>query len=318
MLTLPHPARFRWAVRLGGWTKALRPLLPKATHAMLDLLPASLPPPQTLHGLFPAAGDQPTRARVALLAGCVQRALDPAIQRATIEVLNHNGVEVLVPEPQGCCGSLAWHIGEADAARNFARHLFAAFPPIASPASPASPSNPSNPSDPSDPSDPQQPTIDAIVVNAAGCSSGMREYALMFEGADPAERRRAASFADLVHAQGVRAQPRELLRAIPGLELVELQDGERCCGSAGTYNIDQPDIARDLGDAKAAAIQATHCDLVVTGNIGCMVQIRTHLATARTPGGQPPPVLHTVQALALAYRGQLEQAAAGLNASGRF
>lgn len=332
MLTLPHPARFRWAVRLGGWTRILRPLLPKPTHAMLDLLPARLPEEQAPHGLFPASGHEPPRARVALLAGCVQRALDPAIQRATIEVLNQNGVEVLVPEPQGCCGSLAWHVGEADAARKFARALFDAFPSTEGAAEGTT-------EDPAKhPGTPAGGGIDAIVVNAAGCSSGMREYALMFEGAGPAERARAAAFAALVtdvsvllhrlgitpppplrrplrvayhdachlgHAQGVRAQPRALLRAIPGLELVELDDGERCCGSAGTYNIDQPEIARDLGQEKAAAIEATRCDLVVTGNIGCMVQIRTHLAAARRSGEKAPPVLHTVQALALAYRGRL-------------
>ena len=325
MATLPYPKRFRWAVRLSGWTKALRPWLPRATHAMLDLLPARLPPEPRLSGLFSAAS-RPPRARVALLAGCVQRALDPSIQRATIEVLNRNGVDVLVPEPQGCCGSLAWHIGEADAARAFARKLIDAFPPVAADSG----------TDPDAAEPSAAPALDAVVVNAAGCSSGMREYALMFTGADPAERERAGRFAGLVtdvsvllhrlgitpppplrrrlrvayhdachlgHAQGVRSQPRELLRSIPGLELVELDDGERCCGSAGTYNIDQPALARDLGEAKAGAVRATGCDLVVTGNIGCMVQIRAHL------GGDPVPVLHTIQALQLAYRGELELAA---------
>src|SRR5690606_27988056 len=105
------------------------------------------------------------------------------------------------------------------------------------------------------------------------------------------------------HAQRVRAEPRRLLRAIPGLELVELDDGERCCGSAGTYNIDQPEIAGELGRMKADAVRRTGADLVALGNIGCMVQIRAHLGA--NGKGRPIPVLHTVQILSLAYAGNL-------------
>jgi glycolate oxidase iron-sulfur subunit len=176
--------------------------------------------------------------------------------------------------------------------------------------------------------------VDAVVVNAAGCGSGMKEYPLAFTGEPDQDRARdfAARVVDvsvfldrlgieppppldtplrvayhdachLAHAQQVRAEPRRLLRSIAGLELAELDDGERCCGSAGTYNIDQPAIAAELGRLKADAVRRTDCDVVATGNIGCMVQMRTHLAPAAAHAS--PPVLHTMQILALAYRGEL-------------
>jgi glycolate oxidase iron-sulfur subunit len=300
MQTLPYPKRFRLAVQTGRWTRWLRPATPKTLRPMLDLLPDGLPTAQRLPELTPARG--PRRARVALLTGCVQQVLEPAINQATVDVLARNGVDVVVPKQQGCCGALAWHIGEADAARRFARAIFRTFPE----------------------------DVDAIVVNAAGCGSGMKEYPLMFAGLDDEDgaRRLAERVVDvsvfldrlgflppaplsspvrvayhdachLCHAQQVRAQPRRLLCSIEGLKLAELSDGERCCGSAGTYNIDQPEIAAELGRKKADAVRQTGCDLVATGNIGCMVQMRTHLAA------DAPPVLHTMQVLSLAYAGGL-------------
>jgi glycolate oxidase iron-sulfur subunit len=271
---------------------------------MLDLLPDTLPAADRLPERIVPFGTP--RARVMLLTGCVQRVMEPAINRATADVLARNGVEVLVPPHQGCCGALAWHTGEADAARGFARALMKNVPA----------------------------DVDAIVVNAAGCGSGMKEYPLVFAGEhdEHAARETAARVIDvavfldrlgiepppplavplrvayhdachLCHAQQVRAEPRRLLRSIDGLVLAELDDGERCCGSAGTYNIDQPAIAADLGRLKADAVRRTGCDIVATGNIGCMVQMRTHL----TPAGAlaAPPVLHTMQVLARAYAGDL-------------
>ncbi len=220
---------------------------------------------------------------MALLAGCVQQALDPDINWATLRVLARNGVEVVIPPGQGCCGALLMHQGEQDRARSQARHNLPLFPA----------------------------DVDAVITNAAGCGSGMHEYGLLFAGMPeeeaagllaartvdvavflaqlglvappPLARPLKVAYHDachLAHAQGVTAQPRQLLRAIPNLTLLEIPEGEICCGSAGTYNIEQPEIAGRLGQRKAANILRTGADAVAAGNIGCLVQIRTHLAAA--------------------------------------
>lgn len=297
--TIPYPARFRIAARFGYLGKALRPLIPSPLRAMLDLVPDELPPAQQWPTYTPAHGER--RARVALLAGCVQRALDPDINTATIEVLARNGVEVLVPESQGCCGGLAWHTGDLPAAQAFARRNLDAFPD----------------------------DVDAILTNAAGCGSAMHEYHLVLRGTpdearaeafrervldvsvflhrlglrEPFTRTRAQKVAyhdacHLANAQGVRREPRELLRGIPGLELCEIADGHLCCGSAGTYNLDQPAIAASLGEKKARAVIATGTEVVASGNIGCLTQLRAHLARL----GSPIRVLHTMQILRNAWR----------------
>jgi glycolate oxidase iron-sulfur subunit len=304
--TLPYPRRFRAAVRSGRLARRLRAVTPASFRPMLDLLPPDLPPEERLPERIAPQGTR--RARVMMLTGCAQRALEPDINSATAEVLARNGVEVLVPRGQGCCGALAWHTGEADAARSFARDLMNHVPD----------------------------DVDAIVVNAAGCGSGMKEYPLAFTGESDLPRARDVAskvvdvsvFLDrlgieppppldtplriayhdachLAHAQQVRAEPRRLLRSIAGVELVELGDAERCCGSAGTYNIDQPEIAAELGRLKADAVRATECDVVATGNIGCMVQMRSHLAPSATHPA--PPVLHTMQILARAYARRLHE-----------
>jgi glycolate oxidase iron-sulfur subunit len=296
--TLPYPQRFRLAAAGGRMGRAVRGLLPRPFAAMLDLLPVTLPPADPLPEVTPALGAR--RARVALLTGCVQQALAPSINRATLEVLRRNGVEVIVPRGQGCCGSLSLHIGEARQARDLGRVNLAAFPR----------------------------DVDAIVVNAAGCGSGMKEYGLLFAGepdADLAEEfaRRVVDvsvFLDrlgiekppglpeplrvayhdachLAHAQRVTAEPRRLLRAIPNVTLIEIPEGELCCGSAGVYNLEQPELAQQIGARKAQNILATGAQAVITGNIGCMMQLRTHLSAL----GQPLPVYHTVELLAAAY-----------------
>lgn len=305
MQTLPYPGRFRLAVRSGRWMRFLKPIMPRLLRSMFDLMPDQLPKADKLPPRFEAIGER--RARVALLTGCVQQAMAPDINRATIQVLLQNGVEVIVPPNQSCCGSLAWHVGEAKAAKMFARRTMQAFPD----------------------------DVDAVIVNAAGCGSGMHDYPIMFD--DEQEQERAVAFSrrvmdvsvfldelgfkapaalnkpvrmtyhdacHLAHGQQVRKPPRHLLQSIEGLELLELDDGERCCGSAGTYNIEQPLIAASLGKKKVEAIDRTRGDAVATGNIGCMVQIRSHLPR-HGPGYRP--VLHTMQVLALAYRGKLEE-----------
>ena len=299
--TIPFPARFRIATALGRFGKKFRPLLPARLRPMLDLVPDHVPTAQTWPVVTPARGER--RARVALLTGCAQRVLDPDINTATIEVLARNGIEVVVPEAQGCCGGLAWHTGDLRAAQAFARRNLDAFPA----------------------------DVDAILTNAAGCGSAMHEYHLVLRGtADetraeefrkcvldvsvflqrlglrerPAggERRVKIAYHDACHlanAQGVRREPRELLRSIPGVELSELADAQMCCGSAGTYNLDQPEIAASLGEKKARAVIATGAEVVASGNIGCLTQLRVHLAKL----GSPIQVRHTMQVLRDAYAG---------------
>jgi glycolate oxidase iron-sulfur subunit len=233
--------------------------------------------------------------------------LDPDINVATIEVLARNGVEVIVPESQGCCGGLSWHTGNLAAAQAFARKNLDAFPA----------------------------DVDAILTNAAGCGSAMHEYHLILRGT--ADEARAKEFerrvmdvsvflaqiglrekprggsgggttlkvayhdaCHLANAQGVREQPRALLRAIPGAVVCELADAHLCCGSAGTYNLDQPETAHSLGAQKAQAALAALGGgegVVASGNIGCLTQLRVHLEKI----GSPVRVRHTMQVLRDAY-----------------
>ncbi len=300
--TLPYPERFRLAALSGGLGRLTRPLLPAPFQAMLNLLPETLPPARPLPALIPAQGQR--RARVAFLSGCVQQALRPEINWATVRVLARNGVEVVIPAGQGCCGSLALHSGELERARAHARRNLEVFPA----------------------------DVDAVVTNAAGCGSGMKEYGVLFTGQPEAERAQAfagrvrdvseflaalglaeppqalpapltVAYHDachLAHAQGVAAAPRRLLAAIPNLTLVEVAEGELCCGSAGTYNLEQPALAAQLGARKARNLAGTGARAVVTGNIGCLIQIRTHLEKL----GQPLPVWHTFELLDQAYQAQ--------------
>lgn len=298
--TLPYPARFRLAVRAGKLARWVRRWLPAPLAAMLDLLPETLPEAAPLPHLFPAEGQR--RARVALLAGCVQQALAPEINWATLRVLAKNGVEVVIPEGQGCCGALMMHTGEADAARALARRNLRAFP---------------------------LNDVDAILTNTAGCGSAMKEYGLLFKGqaeVDQAQAfaRRARDVSEflaelglnpppplpqpihlayhdachLTHAQSIALPPRQLLRQIPNLVVLDVPESELCCGSAGVYNLEQPEIASSLGQRKVSNILRTGAAAVAMGNIGCMVQIRAHLERL----GQPLPVLHTLEVLDRAYR----------------
>lgn len=299
--TLPFAGRFRAVATLAKFAKPFAGLMPKSMRPMMELLPASLPGRQRLEERYEARGGR--RAVVALLAGCAQQVLEPDINAATIEVLTRNGVEVLVPRGQSCCGALSWHVGDQGAAQKFARQNLAAFPQ----------------------------EVEAIITNAAGCGSGMHEYPLILAGT--ADEERAAEFAKRVmdvsvflaklgdleeipnsgkevtvayhdachlsNGQGVRSEPRRLLKSIPGVTLVELRNGHLCCGSAGTYNLDQPEIASSLGEQKAKAAADTGATVVASGNIGCLTQIGMHLAR----WGAPVRIRHTVQVLRDAWRG---------------
>jgi glycolate oxidase iron-sulfur subunit len=224
----------------------------------------------------PAKGT--ARLTAAILTGCVQRLAFSHVNRATIDVLAAEGCTVEAPAAQGCCGALALHAGNIDQARDLARHNIAVF---------------------------ERSGVDRIVVNAAGCGSSMKEYGELFHD-DPAWAARAQAFSakvrdvsevlselgeprakrhpisarvvyhdacHLAHAQGVRAQPRALLAAIPGVEVVTPAEAEICCGSAGIYNLVQPEPAAELGERKARNIAALKPDIIATGNPGCMLQI---------------------------------------------
>jgi glycolate oxidase iron-sulfur subunit len=289
-------------------------LLPESLRAGLDLLPPKLEPAFALPARTAAKG--PRRARVALLSGCAQQVLAPDIHCATLEVLSRNGVEVIVPAGQGCCGALALHAGDEKRARRLARHNLGAFA--------------------LDPSNDPANDYDAIVTNAAGCGSGLRETARLFLGTPEEERaawiaakvRDVAEFLDdlglvetaprierrsgalriayqdachLGHAQRVRDQPRRLLRSLEGAMVLTPVEPEVCCGSAGTYNLEQPVIAAQLGERKARHLIETGADLIVSGNIGCITQIQHHLELR----GDVTPVRHTMQVLRDAYHGRL-------------
>jgi glycolate oxidase iron-sulfur subunit len=297
--TLPYPGRFRAAARLGRVTRPLARLMPRQFQPMLALLPASLPTSVPLPDRYPAIGAR--RARVALLVGCVQRVLAPEINWATLRVLARNGVEVIVPRDQGCCGALMVHMGEEERGLDQARRTIEAFPG----------------------------DVDAVVTNAAGCGSTMKEYGTLFAGRpeqataerfsarvrdvseflaelgmvppDGPARPLTVAYHDachLAHAQGITASPRALLGGVPNVALVEVPDGEFCCGSAGSYNVEHPRIAERLGRMKAENILRTGAQAVVAGNIGCLVQIRTYLDQA----GSRIPVRHTIELLDHAYR----------------
>jgi glycolate oxidase iron-sulfur subunit len=293
--TLPYPWRFRLAAIFGRLGLPFKGLLPGKLGAMLELLPQVLPQAERLPEVYPAKGER--RARVALLAGCAQQVLAPEINWATLKVLSENGVEVVIPQEQACCGALAMHIGAEGRALNIGRKNLKVF----------------------------DGDVDAIVSNAAGCGSHMKEYPLVYKGTPDEARARAfaekvvdvSSFLDelgfippkglekplkvayhdachLAHAQGVRAAPRRLLEAVPNLELLEPPEWEICCGSAGTYNIERPETAKELGERKARNLLGTGADMVATGNIGCLTQLKKHLGSL--------PVMHTVEVLEHAYR----------------
>ena len=302
-LTLPYPDRFRLAVTLGILTRPLHRLVPRLLQPMLEMIPRELPPRSELPPHTPALGTR--KGRVALLAGCAQRVLAPDINAATIRVLVRNHIDVVIPEGQGCCGALAWHVGNGPEAMASAKRVIDSLP-----------------------SD-----VDALIINAAGCGSAVHEYPLLLAGTEYESRARQlaekavdisvyldrlelepiprlrsplrVAYHDachLAHAQGVRSAPRRLLERIPGLEVVTPEDADTCCGSAGTYKIEQPEIARSLGDRKAAAVLDTRASIVASGNIGCLVQLDKHLRkkTDRVT------ILHTVQVIDRAYQEILE------------
>ena len=307
--TLPYPQRFRLAAKAGKFVKPVSAVLPGQIQSMLDLIPERIPPQKALPFIHPAQGAR--RGRVALQIGCVQQVLAQEINWATLRVLARNGIEIVIPQDQGCSGALAMHTGDKLTARSLAINNLNSFP-----------------------SD-----VDAIITNAAGCGSSMHEYPILFKGTEFKESATAFSqrvydisvflnefniepippltnpitiaYQDachLAHAQGVTQEPRELLLKVPNLTILPINEGDLCCGSAGSYNLEQPEIAKELGHRKAENILDTGADAVVTGNIGCLIQLRTHLSqlNGSNRGSQKPiPVWHTIEIIDKAYQEEL-------------
>jgi glycolate oxidase iron-sulfur subunit len=249
----------------------------------------------------PAQGTR--RRRVGLLTGCVQRVFFDPVNAATVRVLAAEGCDVIAPPAQGCCGALHIHGGREADGLALARRLIDTF---------------------------ERAGVETIAVNAAGCGSNLKEYGHLLRD-DPAYAERARAFSarvrdvtellaelepvaprhpiplrvayhdacHLAHAQGVRRQPRAVLRAIPDLELVDIAESDLCCGSAGIYNLVEPTTAAELGERKARAILAAHPDCVATANPGCLLQINAALGRL----GTPLPALHPIELVDASIRG---------------
>jgi len=310
----PYPRRLRWALapaRLMQWLRldrlaeslGLLNLLPEKLRRMQRLLPRLRSRGVELPDFLPAIGEK--RARVALFTGCVADAMFPHVNRATARVLQLNGCDVVIPPAQVCCGAIHYHSGAGEEALALARQNATTFDPA---------------------------SVDAIIINVAGCGSMLKDYAHVAEELRPQDHtvnEQLASFAakvqdvaeflmklgprppkhayplkatyhdacHLAHAQRIREQPRGLLQLVQGLELVPLAESDICCGAAGSYNLMEPEMADRLGERKRRNIEATGADAVICGNAGCTLQIAAELRRQ----GRDIPVLHPVEVLAAAY-----------------
>jgi glycolate oxidase iron-sulfur subunit len=305
-LVLPNPKLFRWSLRLAGLARPFARLLPmpkasatpgllQRVKAMLAMAPSRLPPPGPAGGsVFAAAGER--RARVALLQGCAQQVLAPRINEAAINVLTRHGIEVVLVRDEQCCGALTHHMGRDGDALARARANVAAWTAEAG-----------------------RGGLDAILVTTSGCGTVIKDYGYMLredrDFADPAARISALakditeylaglelkaqqrqhgdivvayhSACSLQHGQKITTLPKELLSK-SGFVVKDVPESHLCCGSAGTYNLLQPDIATRLRDRKVANIASVKPDMIAAGNIGCMMQIA---------GGTSVPVVHTIELL---------------------
>ncbi len=312
--TFPHPRRLRMLAlpllvyQRSGLRALLRAagvlrLLPKRLAAMEALLPDA---PTHVFNRLPTVVDPGTvpRRRVGMLSGCVQQVFFSHVNAATARVLAAEGCEVVIPANQPCCGALMVHSGLEDEAAALARKMIAAF---------------------------ESENVDTIVINSAGCGSTMKEYGHLLRD-DPAWAERAAAFSakcrdiseilcelepqtprhplklrvayhdacHLQHAQGVREQPRRLLATIPDLEVAEIPEANLCCGSAGIYNLLQPDTANELGSRKVDHLLSTGAQAVVSANPGCLLQLMNGLSRR---GLKAMPAFHMVELLDASMRG---------------
>ncbi|WP_240432536.1 (Fe-S)-binding protein [Rubrobacter indicoceani] len=309
----PYPSRLRAAAapmrfyKKFGVGEKLRKsgimgLLPKRVQAMEALLP-DLPKEEKIPETTPPAGEK--RYRVGILTGCVQRVFFSHVNAATVRVLAAEGCEVVAPQDQGCCGALSTHAGREEESVRFAKRTIETFENL---------------------------DLDYVVINSAGCGSTMKEYGhILRDEPDYAERaeRFSASVRDiseflqevgtvaerhplpvtvayhdachLSHAQGIKAQPRKGLKDIPGMEVKEIKEGDICCGSAGIYNMVQPESASMLGERKAKNVAATGAKMIVTSNPGCTLQIQGSL---KKLGYGDMPARHPVEVIDASIQGR--------------
>ncbi len=303
---VPYPRRFRVAMGVARLVRPLSRFIPdKRLRAMLAMAPATLPKPSPNDRAQTFAPLGPRRYRVALQTGCAQKALDTDINDATIRLLRRLGCEVVIPRNLGCCGALSHHMGRQAQAHGQAAANIAAY--LA------------------------EGDLDAIIINTSGCGTTVKDYGTLFQG-DPmqAGAERVAGLANditeflariglpegapkglrvayhaacsLQHGQQIKTAPKDLLRRA-GFEVVEPADSHLCCGSAGTYNLLQPEISQQLQARKVATLEATAPQLIAAGNIGCMVQIGA---------GTALPVVHTVELLDWAAGGPKPRALGAL------
>jgi glycolate oxidase iron-sulfur subunit len=293
---LARPSWFRLGLRLSALARPLKGLMPKRLAAMLALAPREVPKASHVDRpqVFPARG-APRKMRVALLNGCAQQALDPVINEATVRLLTRLGVEVVVAEGAGCCGALAHHLGKTEATLDFAARNIEAWT-----------------------REIETGGLDRIVINTSGCGTTVKDYGFLFRN-DPARAKAAADIAwiardvsellselaiawpgaapklriayhaacSLQHGQRIMQEPMALLEAA-GFEALTVPESHICCGSAGTYNLLQPEMAEALRRRKVEHIESLAPEVVVAGNLGCITQIAA---------GTELPVLHLVELL---------------------
>jgi glycolate oxidase iron-sulfur subunit len=307
---LPYPKRFRLALRAARLARPFGRFMNGRVGAMLALAPKHLPPQEPDGEIYAAIGAR--RARVALLTGCAQRVIAPSINAATIRLLTRHGIEVVVPRPAGCCGAIVHHIGKADQARDLAVEAMRTWNDEITARG-----------------------LDAIIVNTSGCGTEIKDYGHSFRDdpvwAEPARRisgltRDISEFmagigiepssnspisgltvayhaaCSLQHGQRITAEPKALLTKA-GFAVRDVPEGHLCCGSAGPYNLLQPEIAGRLRERKLSNIARLDPDIIATGNIGCITQLA---------GGTQVPVIHTVELIDWATGGPRPMGLAGL------
>ncbi len=306
---LPYPSRFRFALWLAKMGRPFKGLVPDPRlKAMLEMAPKQVPPvsandrPQTF---APAA---PKRMRVALMTGCAQKALNTDINDATIRLLRRFGCEVVIAEGAGCCGALTHHMGRENDSHDAAAANIRAWT-----------------------REIQQGGLDAIVINTSGCGTTVKDYWHMFRNSElsadaeqisalamdvselllkldiPAGEDKGLTVAyhaacSLQHGQQIKAAPKDLLKKV-GFQIVEPADPHLCCGSAGTYNLMQPEISGKLKERKVRTLEAKNPDVIAAGNIGCMMQIGS---------GTKTPIVHSVELLDWATGGPMPRAMGGV------
>ncbi len=291
---------FAWLAGVLRLKKLLTPSLlnriSPSISSMFHMLPdVKSPLPHSLSEFYPALGKR--KKKVALLTGCVQSAFFPEINKATVDVLTASGCDVVVPQKQGCCGALSLHSGRIEEGRAFARNLVDVF---------------------------SEQDFDALVINSAGCGSSVKDYVDIL-GEDPNYSKKAQHLSEktldvmeflaeteiseklgkldikvtyqdachVVHGQGIKSAPRELLQSIPGLELIELSRPDHCCGSAGIYSIVQPEMSQRILSEKICDIEQTATNCIAVANPGCIIQISKGLADS----GSKTVVRHPVEIL---------------------